>query len=103
MRLEPEPPHRNCRWLPAGVEPGQPPGPYPNPSETTMTDLHQAPATRTATARINTAHIRTAATGTTATHTGTFQGVPWSTVLPIAVVLVYADGFWMTSLQGAVG
>jgi hypothetical protein len=29
--------------------------------------------------------------------------VPWSIVLPIAVVLAYADGFWVTSLRGAVG
>jgi hypothetical protein len=29
--------------------------------------------------------------------------VPWATVLPLAVVLAYADGFWMTSLRGAVG
>jgi hypothetical protein len=31
------------------------------------------------------------------------RSVPWGTVLPIAVVLAYADGFWMTSLRGAVG
>ena len=30
-------------------------------------------------------------------------GVPWRTVLPLAVVLAYADGFWITSLRGAVG
>ncbi len=30
-------------------------------------------------------------------------GVPWATVLTLAVVLAYADGFWMTSLRGAVG
>ena len=29
--------------------------------------------------------------------------VPWSTVVLLAVVLAYADGFWMTSLRGAVG
>lgn len=29
--------------------------------------------------------------------------VPWLTVLPLAVVMAYADGFWMTSLRGAVG
>ena len=29
--------------------------------------------------------------------------VPWLTVLPFAVVMAYADGFWMTSLRGAVG
>ncbi len=31
------------------------------------------------------------------------SAVPWLTVLPLAVVLAYADGFWMTSLRGAVG
>ena len=30
-------------------------------------------------------------------------GVPWSTVVVLAVVLAAADGFWMTSLRGAVG
>jgi hypothetical protein len=30
-------------------------------------------------------------------------GVPWPTVISLAVVLAYADGFWMTSLRGAVG
>jgi hypothetical protein len=30
-------------------------------------------------------------------------GVPWSTVLPLAAVIAYADGFWMISLRGAVG
>lgn len=29
--------------------------------------------------------------------------VPWSTILPLAVVLAYADGFWLVSLRGAVG
>lgn len=29
--------------------------------------------------------------------------VPWATVLPLAVVLCLADGFWATSLRGAVG
>jgi hypothetical protein len=29
--------------------------------------------------------------------------VPWLTVLPLAVVLAYADGFWMISLRGAAG
>jgi hypothetical protein len=31
------------------------------------------------------------------------RAVPWSTILPLAIVLAYADGFWMTSLRGAVG
>ena len=37
---------------------------------------------------------------------GTLQDrsrVPWSTVVPLAVVLAYADGFWLISLRGAVG
>ncbi|WP_295694830.1 hypothetical protein [Lapillicoccus sp.] len=29
--------------------------------------------------------------------------VPWMTVLPLAVVMDYADGFWTTALRGAVG
>jgi len=29
--------------------------------------------------------------------------VPWSTVLPFAVVLTYVNGFWVTALRGAVG
>lgn len=29
--------------------------------------------------------------------------VPWATVVPLAVVLAYADGFWVTSMRGAVG
>jgi type III secretory pathway component EscS len=29
--------------------------------------------------------------------------VPWLTVVPMAVVLAYADGFWLISLRGAVG
>ena len=33
----------------------------------------------------------------------TRTGVPWGTVLPLAFVLAFADGFWMTSLRGAVG
>jgi hypothetical protein len=34
---------------------------------------------------------------------GRLSLVPWLTVLPLAVVLAYADGFWMVSLRGAVG
>ncbi|GAA2747773.1 hypothetical protein GCM10009868_38550 [Terrabacter aerolatus] len=30
-------------------------------------------------------------------------GVPWATVVPVAVVIAYADGFWVTSMRGAVG
>jgi hypothetical protein len=29
--------------------------------------------------------------------------VPWSTVVPLAIVMAYADGFWMVSLRSAVG
>jgi hypothetical protein len=29
--------------------------------------------------------------------------VPWKTVLPLAVVMAYADGFWLTTLSGAIG
>ncbi|HET7397286.1 MAG TPA: hypothetical protein VFJ94_02090, partial [Intrasporangium sp.] len=29
--------------------------------------------------------------------------VPWLTVLPMVVVMAYGDGFWATSLRGAVG
>jgi hypothetical protein len=38
--------------------------------------------------------------------TGTVRArpaVPWWTVLPLAGVLAYADGFWMVALRGAVG
>ena len=42
----------------------------------------------------------------TTEHPGAVQArpaVPWLTVVPLAVVMSYADGFWMTSLRGAVG
>ena len=29
--------------------------------------------------------------------------VPWTTVLPFAVVLAYVNGFWVTAIRGAVG
>ena len=29
--------------------------------------------------------------------------VPWSTVLPLAALMAYVDGYWMISLRGAVG
>ena len=32
---------------------------------------------------------------------GRLSLVPWLTVLPLAVVLAYADGFWMVSLRGS--
>ncbi|MEP7193082.1 MAG: hypothetical protein ABI903_09480 [Actinomycetota bacterium] len=31
------------------------------------------------------------------------SAVPWMTVLPLAAVMAFADGFWMTSLRGATG
>lgn len=31
------------------------------------------------------------------------RGVPWWTVVPLALVMAYADGFWMISLRGAAG
>jgi hypothetical protein len=38
---------------------------------------------------------------------GTVRGrlglIPWLTVVPLAVVMAYADGFWLTTLRGAVG
>jgi hypothetical protein len=38
---------------------------------------------------------------------GTLPGrlsiIPWLTVLPLAVVMAYADGFWIISLRGAAG
>ena len=37
---------------------------------------------------------------------GTLPGrlsMPWLTVVPLAVVLAYADGFWLISLRGAAG
>ncbi len=33
----------------------------------------------------------------------TRPSVPWKTVMALAVVLAYADGFWLTSLRGAIG
>ena len=35
--------------------------------------------------------------------TGVRVGVPWATILTLAVALAFADGFWMISLRGAVG
>jgi len=34
---------------------------------------------------------------------GRLSALPWLTVVPLAVVLTYADGFWLISLRGAVG
>ena len=31
------------------------------------------------------------------------SAVPWLTVMPLAVVLAYADGFWMIAIRGSVG
>ncbi len=41
------------------------------------------------------------ATGQTGRRTG-FR-VPWGTVVPLAVVLAFADSFWVVALRGAVG
>jgi hypothetical protein len=34
---------------------------------------------------------------------GRLSAVPWLTVVPLAVVMAYADGFWVISLRGTVG
>jgi hypothetical protein len=34
---------------------------------------------------------------------GRLSVVPWLTVVPLAVLLAYADGFWMIAMRGAVG
>jgi len=34
---------------------------------------------------------------------GRLSLVPWLTVVPLAVVMAYADGFWLVALRGAVG
>jgi hypothetical protein len=34
---------------------------------------------------------------------GLLRTAPWLTIVPLAVVMAYADGFWMMSLRGAVG
>jgi hypothetical protein len=34
---------------------------------------------------------------------GRLSDSPWLTVLPLAVVLAYADGFWIIALRGSVG
>ena len=34
---------------------------------------------------------------------GRLRAVPWLTVVPLAVVMDYADGFWLVSLRGTVG
>ena len=31
------------------------------------------------------------------------RGVPWKTVVTLAAVLAYADGYWLVSLRGAIG
>jgi len=37
------------------------------------------------------------------TATAARSAVPWLTVIPLALVMAYADGFWVISLRGAVG
>jgi hypothetical protein len=34
---------------------------------------------------------------------GRLSAVPWLTVVPLAVVMAFADGFWVISLRGAAG
>jgi hypothetical protein len=47
--------------------------------------------------------VTTVTTKRSRTLLGRLRAVPWLTVLPLAVVMAYADGFWMVSLRGAVG
>jgi hypothetical protein len=42
-------------------------------------------------------------TGPRPASTADRPAVPWATVLPLALVLAYADGFWVTALRSAVG
>src|SRR3954454_475705 len=46
--------------------------------------------------------LRGAAVGRTGAIPGS-QAVPWWTVVFLAVLMAYADGFWLISLRGAVG
>jgi hypothetical protein len=60
--------------------------------------------TTTSTATATTAATTSAATsGRVARARAGLRAVPWTTVLPLAAVMAYADGFWMISLRGAVG
>lgn len=45
----------------------------------------------------------TAVTVEQGTAVQTRRGVPWKTVLLLGVAMAYADGYWLTSLRGAVG
>ena len=47
-----------------------------------------------------TAHWSSSGTGASAP---AGPAVPWLTVIPLAAMMAYADGFWMVSLRGAVG
>ena len=47
-----------------------------------------------------TAHWSSSGTGAS---TPARPAVPWLTVIPLAAMMAYADGFWMVSLRGAVG
>jgi hypothetical protein len=44
-----------------------------------------------------------ATTARPSTLRGRLSAVPWLTVVPLAVALAYADGFWMIALRGSVG
>jgi hypothetical protein len=52
--------------------------------------------------------MATVSVNATTEHRGTtararLSAVPWLTVVPPAVVMAYADGFWMVALRGSVG
>jgi hypothetical protein len=60
-----------------------------------------------ATTSTQTTSIDTTFINTTMERLGALRGrlsaVPWLTVVPLAVVMAYSDGFWIVSLRGAAG
>ena len=50
-----------------------------------------------------TSTVRTATTAHPHTLRGRLSAVPWLTVVPLAVVMGSADGFWVVSLRGTAG
>ena len=72
-----------------------------------MTTSIDATAEGKATAHRNATTERTAPTqypaGTRSGLRDRLSTVPWWTVLTLAALMAYADGFWVTSLRGAVG
>src|SRR5471030_1972568 len=62
---------------------------------THMTQVNDVTATNDVTELVNTAKERPGAMGR--------RAVPWLTAIPLAVLMAYGDGFWMTTLRGAVG